>query len=63
MKMLHLIAFFVSFSIFVIVGQQPKLFGSSNLDTFPKLPSLPDFAVTHEFDGPWIGRRVDVNGI
>ncbi|MEZ8101144.1 hypothetical protein [Vibrio bivalvicida] len=52
MKMLHLIAFFVSFGIFVIVGQQSKLFGSSNPDTFPKLPSLPDFAVTHEFEGP-----------
>jgi hypothetical protein len=62
MKKLFLIATFVGFGIFVVVGQQSQLFGSNNPDTFPKLPSQPNFAVSHEFDGQWIGRRVDVSG-
>ena len=62
MQKLFLIVTFVGFVIFVVVGQQSKLFGSSNPNTFLKLPSKPNFTVSKEFDGKWLGRRVDVTG-
>lgn len=54
-----LILFFLGFTIFVLIGSQFNLFGTSNADSFPKLPSKPDFTVSHQFDGQWLGRRVN----
>lgn len=47
------------FVVFLIAGSQLGWFASSNPDSFPKLPSEPDFAVSNAFDGKWVGRRLD----
>lgn len=62
MKKPLLIAITLAFGLFVIVGQQNGLFGSNKPESFPKLPSQPDFVVSKQFDGEWIGRRIDVSG-
>jgi len=62
MKKAVVIATTIGFGLFMIVGNQFGLFGSSNAERFPKLPDQPGFEVAKEFDGEWVGRRVDVTG-
>ncbi|NVD07737.1 hypothetical protein FCU94_12660 [Vibrio sp. JPW-9-11-11] len=62
MKKPLLVATTLAFGLFVVVGQQKGLFGSHKPESFPKLPSQPDFVISHQFDGEWVGRRVDVSG-
>lgn len=62
MKRRGLIVTAVCFGVFVVFGQQANLFGSSNPDSFPKLPDSPNFNVSVTHDGTWLGRRVDVTG-
>lgn len=52
----------IGFGLFVVYGQQTGLFGSSNPDSFPKLPQTPHFTVSTLHDGEWMGRRIDVTG-
>lgn len=62
MKNRALLFTFIGFGLFILVGQQANLFGSSNPDSFPKLPQSPNFHVSKQHDGEWVGRRVDVTG-
>lgn len=62
MKNRALLFTFIGFGLFILVGQQANLFGSSNPDSFPKLPQSPNFQVSKQHDGEWVGRRVDVTG-
>ncbi|WP_371410804.1 hypothetical protein [Vibrio penaeicida] len=48
-----------SFVAFLLVGSKLDWFASSNPDSFPKLPEAPDFSVSSEFDGKWVGRRIN----
>ncbi|MBD1556284.1 hypothetical protein HC752_04980 [Vibrio sp. S9_S30] len=48
-----------SFVAFLLVGSKLDWFASSNPDTFPKLPDEPNFNVSSEFDGEWVGRRIN----
>ncbi|MDA0149884.1 hypothetical protein [Vibrio sp. LaRot3] len=60
MKKGMLVATTVGFVVFVGVGSKLQWFGSSNAESFPKLPAEPGFVVSPEFDGEWAGKRVDV---
>lgn len=62
MKNKALLATFIAFGVFILVGQQANLFGSNKPESFPKLPDSPQFAVSTQHDGVWLGRRVDVTG-
>lgn len=62
MKNRRLLTLFVAFGLFILVGQQMNLFGTNNGGSFPKLPESVSFPVTSEFDGRWLGRRVDTTG-
>ncbi|RTZ17489.1 hypothetical protein EJ063_01525 [Vibrio aquaticus] len=62
MKNKGLLLTLVGFGAFILVGQQTGLFGSSNPDSFPKLPEQLGFEVAKQYDGTWLGRRVDVTG-
>ncbi|MFM2588131.1 hypothetical protein [Vibrio sp. TBV020] len=62
MKNKGILILFVGFGLFILFGQQKGLFGSSNPESFPKLPESPSFEVSSRHDGEWIGRRIDVTG-
>ncbi|NOH80390.1 hypothetical protein F0231_11640 [Vibrio sp. RE86] len=62
MKKPILLTTFVGFGLFILFGQQSGLFGTSNPESFPKLPDSAGFNVSTKFDGNWLGRRVDVTG-
>lgn len=62
MKNKGLVFTLVGFGLLVVIGQEYKLFGSSNPDSFPKLPDSAHFPVSTQHDGQWIGRRIDISG-
>lgn len=62
MKNKVLLITFVCFGLFILVGQQMNLFGTNNGGSFPKLPKSANFIVSTEFDGQWLGRRIDNTG-
>ncbi|MDN3616575.1 hypothetical protein ACFFUS_09280 [Vibrio gallaecicus] len=51
-----------SFILFMILGSKLNWFGSSNAESFPKLPDEPSFVVSTKFDGEWAGRRINTTG-
>ncbi|WP_394246420.1 hypothetical protein [Vibrio profundi] len=59
MKKSGLLVVTFGFVGFLILGSQQGWFGSGNSDSFPKLPDAPDFLVSHEYDGEWLGRRIN----
>ncbi|GAB2644339.1 hypothetical protein [Vibrio panuliri] len=62
MKKIALVATSLGFVLFVGVGMRFDWFGTSKAERFPKLPSQPNFTVSLDYDGDWLGRRVDVTG-
>lgn len=62
MKNKALVVIFIGFGLFILIGQQYQLFGSGDPDSFPKLPQSASFPVSTNYDGEWVGRRIDVSG-
>ncbi|MGD8170810.1 hypothetical protein ACQEXU_04060 [Vibrio sp. TRT 21S02] len=51
---------FIAFGLFVVIGSKQNWFGSSDPQSFPKLPAHPDFVISKKYDGQWEGRRINV---
>ncbi|WP_039948661.1 hypothetical protein [Vibrio ichthyoenteri] len=47
--------------VVIMVASKYQLFGFSHATTFPQLPENPNFTVSKDFDGEWLGRRKDVS--
>ncbi len=59
MKKTFLVGVSVGFIIFLSIGSRLNWFGSNDSGSFPKRPDAPSFTVSTEFDGEWIGRRIN----
>jgi len=59
MNKTRLLLLTLGFAVFVMVGTKVGWFGSQ-LGSFPTLPDAPDFEVSKDFDGEWLGRRVNL---
>ncbi|MFA0280452.1 hypothetical protein AB4504_01760 [Vibrio sp. 10N.222.55.F12] len=62
MKKGFVIAISIGFVVFFLVGRELQWFGSSNSESFPKLPDSPQFVPSIDFDGEWLGRRINTTG-
>ncbi|CAK1701436.1 hypothetical protein [Vibrio crassostreae] len=62
MKKGFVIAISIGFVVFFLVGRELQWFGSSNSESFPKLPDSPQFVPSTDFDGEWLGRRINTTG-
>ncbi len=62
MKKGFVIAISIGFVVFSLVGRELQWFGSSNSESFPKLPDSPQFVPSTDFDGEWLGRRINTTG-
>ncbi len=62
MKKGFVIAMSIGFVVFSLVGRALQWFGSSNSELFPKLPDIPQFVPSTDFDGEWLGRRINTTG-
>ena len=51
MKKGFVIAISIGFVVFFLVGRELQWFGSSNSESFPKLPDSPQFVPSTDFDG------------
>ncbi|MGF1754799.1 hypothetical protein L4C33_14545 [Vibrio makurazakiensis] len=50
----------LGFVVFVFTGNKMGWFSGGHSESFPPLPEAPNFVVSKEFDGEWIGRRINV---
>ena len=62
MKKGLVIAVSIGFVVFFLVGRELQWFGSSNSESFPKIPDNPSFMPSTDFDGEWLGRRINTTG-
>ncbi|MCK6262923.1 hypothetical protein KP803_06480 [Vibrio sp. ZSDE26] len=62
MKTKRVIALLLGSIVFLIIGSKYGLFGSRDVGSFPKLPEEAGFTVSKQFDGEWLGRRINVTG-
>ena len=62
MKKGFVIAVSIGFVVFFLAGRELQWFGSSNSESFPKLPDSPQFVPSTDFDGEWLGRRINTTG-
>ncbi|MEZ9884826.1 hypothetical protein AB4374_13235 [Vibrio splendidus] len=62
MKKGFVIAISIGFVVFFLVGRELQWFGSNNSELFPQLPDSPQFVPSSDFDGEWLGRRIDITG-
>lgn len=62
MKKGFVIAVSIGFVVFFLAGRELQWFVSSNSESFPKLPDSPQFVPSTDFDGEWLGRRINTTG-
>ena len=62
MKKGFVIAVSIGFVVFFLAGGEFQWFGSSNSELFPKLPDSHQFVPSTDFDGEWLGRRINTTG-